>query len=103
MRRRRQRSMERRKVTHHPLVEIGLVRMDRLSMLYRDQMLLPTRSKANTYLAKVVETRKLLSAVAGKRALAGVFPGPAEKSGEHVGRWVREKNERQNVFVRKSR
>lgn len=51
------RSMQRRKVTHHALVLILLIRVNGLGML-----------------TKVVEARKLLSAMAGKRTFAGVFP-----------------------------
>lgn len=73
--------MEGRKVAHHPLVEVGLVRVDRLRMLHRHQTLSP-RTNTGTHLAEVVEPRKLLSTVAGKGPLTSVFPAGG-KNGKH--------------------
>lgn len=55
--RRHHAGVQRRQITHHPFVLLLLIRVNRLRML-----------------AKVVQTRKLLSTVAAEGTLAGVFP-----------------------------
>jgi len=54
--------MQGRELAHHTLVGVLLVGMDGLCML-----------------AEVVETRKLLSTMAGERTFAGVFPVDGEE------------------------
>jgi hypothetical protein len=56
-------------LAHHTLVGILLVGMDRLGML-----------------AQIVETRELLSTMAGERTFAGVLPVESESGTEEEGR-----------------